>query len=154
MDEINNISPKTVSSNKTERSGGFTVPENYFEVFPSRLQDKLPQSKNTSGNQMVLKVMKPYLAIAASFALVLITWYTVFYFYNNSTKPRQLSAIGFQDTIETADMYGVDEHVLVELIVNETNVTSEPEKADIQSDEVIDYLSSENIDQNAIAEEL
>lgn len=69
MDELKNIAPEL---SKIRKENPFRVPDNYFEKFSARLQERMetekagvPEKKNT-----IIRYLKPAIGLAAGFALI------------------------------------------------------------------------------------
>lgn len=69
MDELKNIAPEL---SKIRKENPFRVPDNYFENFSARLQERMetekagvPEKKNT-----IIRYLKPAIGLAAGFALI------------------------------------------------------------------------------------
>ena len=53
----------------------FTIPENYFETFPDRLNARMEKDEHRNTIKSLLVTLKPLLAIAAIFVVVLLLVY-------------------------------------------------------------------------------
>jgi hypothetical protein len=74
MDELKKIAPEL---SKIKKENPFRVPENYFEDFSARLQERLEAEKaGVPKNQnRIIQFLKPALGLAASFTLIFMLAY-------------------------------------------------------------------------------
>jgi hypothetical protein len=75
MDELKKITPEL---SKIKKENPFTVPKNYFDDFPARLQMKIEAEKEVlpSPKNRIIQILKPAIGLAASFLLIfmLVQW--------------------------------------------------------------------------------
>lgn len=122
-----------------KKENPFRVPGHYFDDFTARLQYRIesestsaaPQEKNS-----VIRLLKPILGIAASFALVFLLVYWPVKFINNSSLVDNNSE-GTTSQHELINyVEGVDENSFYALF-------SEPTvKTEITEDDVVSYMNN------------
>ncbi len=71
MDDKNNILNKLKKEKKTQL---FDVPENYFEEFSDNLMAKINKQQKEPEKRFEIKMLKPYITVAAAFVLVFFGW--------------------------------------------------------------------------------
>ena len=124
----------------------FSVPDNYFDQFPSRIQERLTETP-------VVPISRTYnisrvVAMAAMFIGLVTVGYFGLKMIFNGQDIRMLS----EDEVSTAiEYYGheFDDDMLIAAIV-ESDIDIDPQDIDYESDAIIEYLSSEEIDFNEI----
>lgn len=99
----------------------FSVPENYFEKFPAELQKKV--KSEPAGKPPVLKVLRPYISIAAGFLLVFALWQLVLQKldYDNSPISQTPDSAGFS----AYSLAGNEEDILIDFLVADSNFVAE-----------------------------
>ena len=125
----------------------FEVPDSYFDNLPGRIQDRLSETgKNqTRGPQMSIR---PILAMAAMFIGLIAVGYTGFRFLTERGTSPYLSGDELVEAIEFF-VYEIDEEMLISEII-ESNLALSPESSDSQTEEIIQYLSEEDLDLNGL----
>ncbi len=145
MDDLNKIAPKL---SKIRKDSHFKIPEDYFDSFPSRLSDKIHAEKDTGLKRRYVLKLKPYLAIAAIFAGMVITGVVAYNVFNSGTTRNEPG----RDEIATLindDIYNYPEEIIMDVIVasdSKSDNAAINDKEEDLSNEVIDYLIDENID--------
>ncbi|NQU85247.1 MAG: hypothetical protein HQ541_05755 [Mariniphaga sp.] len=73
MDELKNIAPKL---SKIRKENPFKIPNNYFDDFNARLDEKIKQEYQIKKSNPVIRILKPVIGIAASLAIIfmLVNW--------------------------------------------------------------------------------
>ncbi len=120
----------------------FRVPGDYFDKFPARIQERV--SAKTVLSFPRLYPVRRRLALAAIF----ITLVTVGYFGLRTALNKQDARILSADEVSTAiEYYGYqfDDDMLVAAII-ESDIDIDPQYVDNETDAIIDFLSSEEID--------
>ena len=128
------------------RKNPFGVPENYFEDLPSRIQERLSGTPTIIPQR--IDPVRRTLAIAAMFIGLLAVGYVGLRTIMKGQDSGMLSG----DEVSTAiEYYGpqYDDDMLIAAIV-EFDIDLEPQDIDYESDVIIEYLSSEEIDFNEI----
>lgn len=130
---------------KRPKKNPFRTPDNYFDAMEDRVMRTIQHEEKTkrySGAGKVYRLLKPVLGLAASFALVFVlVYYPINYFSSDKLVKTQS-----KDTVttETNDFLSivistVDENSLVDALSKEDTTLKE----EINSDELIAYLSSD-----------
>ena len=132
---------------KIKKENPFIVPEGYFDNFSSRLGDKIHTSEAPGFYEKYVLTVKPYLAIAAFFAGVVIlgiVFYNVFFQGNNI---RELKPDEIVELINEDAYYLSEESILEIITVNNAGAGDEKEddSGENLTNEVIDYLINEEI---------
>ena len=128
----------------------FKVPENYFEELEGRIISATKGLQPKPAGKGVIRRLIPYLAIAASVALLSIIGYSVFYNGPGLNGSKMSPAITVNEFTETLlndiDLMTLEDKVAESGILEGTTGVS---KGDI-----VEYLISENIDVTEIYENL
>jgi hypothetical protein len=138
-------------NNKIPAGNPFKVPENYFAEVTGKI------ISSTSGEEIrkekigVYVRLRPYIAVAASVAVLALMSYTGLMIFNHNEK-------------EALSLSGIRTEEFREAIVNEIDITTLEEKAasldipevkvQVNNQDIIDYLVNDNIEINDIYEEL
>jgi hypothetical protein len=128
----------------------FKVPENYFEELDSRILAATTGRKNVPYGKGLVRKLLPYLAVAASFALLVILSYSVFYNNSGGRSKETVSSFTVNELTETL-LNDIDLMTLEEKVA-ESNILNS--RTGISQGDIIDYLVSENIDVIEIYENL
>lgn len=109
MDELKNIAPEL---SKIRKENPFRVPDNYFENFSARLQERMetekagvPEKKNT-----IIRYLKPAIGLAAGFALIFTLSYWPLRMFtpneqaNNSNSSNTESEMLYASWVEGIDV--------------------------------------------------
>jgi hypothetical protein len=128
----------------------FKVPDNYFEEVNRKIITATSDYKQEAVRVDLLFRLRPYLAIAASIAaIIIISFFTV----NLLTVPENKYNISDVVMEATPDIYIND----IDLFSLEENVAKSEnyiEGSGVSSEEIIDYLMLENIEISDIYEQL
>jgi hypothetical protein len=124
----------------------FGVPDNYFDELPSRIQERLSETQ-------ALPVPRIYpvwqrLAMAAIFIGLVTVGYFGLRMIQNGQNARMLSGEEVSAAIEYFG-YQFDDDMLIAAIV-ESDIDLDPQDIDNETDAIIEFLSSEEIDFNEI----
>jgi hypothetical protein len=140
MKEINEIS----------RKNPFKVPDNYFEEVKKKVIASTADSSSRTKEKSIYLKFKPYLAVAATVAVLLLISYTVI---NYIPSGKNKSAIPDITLNEFSDNYLNDIDLMT---LEEKAVEIEPDLTHIyiNSKEIIDYLVFENIEISDLYEQL
>ena len=143
MTKINKIGSKL---SKFEKKHGFNVPENYFDELPLKIQAHISLEK--SHTPILIPIFKQKIRVVYTFSFLIILFLLIgSYFYFNTYSIKQITV---EDLIEYT-IYSDDELDEFSLI-GEMSGTSSTENNE-NSNEIIDYLVTENIDYTTILEE-
>lgn len=138
------------NSDKIPEGNPFKVPENYFEEMNSRIISSTVENQDGNKKQGFYVMLGPFLAIAASVAVLAILSYTGIKLFSPRNESLSLSGIPVEEYSETI----LNE---IDLLTLEENavMTGMPGLGPIiDKKDIIDYLLLENIDINEIQEQL
>jgi len=121
MDELNNWPKKT----------GFAVPENYFQEMENEVMNKINGAEIKKSK---FSILKPYLAIAASFIAVFFVWQAIIF----SGLAHRLNKTENNYSYLDLQLDDMDETTIVSAFTDDENK--------LKNDDVIDYLSGTDID--------
>lgn len=142
---------KKLEELKGNRTNPFSVPEGYFDEFPTKLQERILEEKNQNWFQKTIVFIKPQLALGfmiIAFAVISIT--AVDYILsgkNNSGINQSL----FTKTIEVDPYEFTEQHFIDVLLEDKKEIV---EKKEIETDYYINYLLNEDIDYSTLIDEL
>jgi hypothetical protein len=139
MKELNDISSKNP----------FKVPDNYFEDVNSRIIASTAGNNTRVKERSIFSRLKPYLAVAASVALLIMLSYTVIHIVSSGSKKLAVPEITLS---EFTDNY-LDEIDIMTLEDKAGYIEPEQALTNLNSKEIIDYLLFENIDINDLQEQ-
>ncbi len=146
MDELKNMAPNL---SKIKKETPYRVPDDYFDNFASRLDEKISSQNEQERRKNIFIVAKPYLAVAASIAVLMIIAFSVFRIVEIKHTPDVLTKDEIMAYIKD-DIYDYDETTIVENLSSE-NVTSP--KNELSDQEIIEYLQNEGVDVSTISNE-
>lgn len=140
MDDLSKIKKKQI----------FKVPDNYFNEFSSRLQDKIHKEKPVSGVEKIMLFARPKLTLAFLIVGFILIAYVSFKLFLSDNLKTELSANDIAEIIEY-NAYDFDENLFIEAL-EETDfeIIEDAE----YTNEIIDYLIEENIDYLTLINEL
>lgn len=127
---------------KRPKTNPFRTPDYYFESLEDRVMGNIEyQKKKESSSTRIIRLLKPALGLAASFALV----YVLVYYPINTFLLKDTAKTAVTDTI-TADwlneysinLTSVDENLIVNAIFSEDTTNL----AETNPDEFLAYLSA------------
>lgn len=124
----------------------FGVPDNYFDELPSRIQERLSETSTVSISR--ISPVRRSLALAAMFIGLVTLGYFGMKMILNGQDARMLSGEEISTAIEYFG-YQFDDDMLIAAIV-ESDIDLGPQNIDYESDVIIEFLSSEDIDFNEI----
>lgn len=119
----------------------FVVPDSYFEDLPGRIQAGLPEPR-ISIFANVQRAVRPQLAMAAMFIGLIAVGYAGFRIISGNGNP--LDGDELVEVIEYLG-YDFDDDLLISAII-ESDIRFSPASSDPQTEEIIHYLSEEDID--------
>jgi len=129
----------------------FSVPDNYFETFQGRLQDRMKQEEHVPLISTVIQFLRPRMSYAAIIAGFLV----ISFFASRQIiqSNRQLSLDSFE-LAELVDYYLVDydEELLYENLsqLPEEDVSNPLEE---NSDEILEFLDADGIDYSLLIDD-
>jgi len=136
MDELKN---QFSDLSKLRKEQPFRVPNHYFDDFSARLQTRLDAEnvKVPEPQNLIIRVLKPALGLAASFALIfmIVYWplksFTPKEMVNNTNSESEIIDYEYSTMLE-----GMDENSFYVLL-------NEPaQKVEISDDDLLNYLSA------------
>ena len=149
---MKNKSKINIKDLQEEKNNPFSVPEGYFENFPSRIQEKIvSDQKETNWIIQLYHVIKPQLAlgfIIAGFAFIAIT--AIDTIMSNRVK-SPVSNEAYTRIIEV-DASEYSEQQFIDILIEDEKKSTEEEKE--ETDEYIHYLMDEGIDYGTLIDEL
>jgi len=143
---------KKLEELKGNSNNPFSVPKDYFEEFPTRIQEKIfTEKKELSWAVKVLQYVKPHFALGFMFiAFAAISITAVDFILSNKSNSGYGNEL-FTRTIEV-DAYEFTEQHFIDVLLEDKKVIIE--KKEIESDHYINYLVNENIDYESLIDEL
>jgi hypothetical protein len=113
----------------------FSVPEGYFANFPSRIMDRLSNEKKQPVHLKKSRILKPWLAMAAALAAIILVGYLIIRFNNNEGKTEQI-----QDYADVIDyyIYDFDDETISAVFNGETDLNYLNNI--YKEDEIVNYL--------------
>jgi hypothetical protein len=124
----------------------FGVPDNYFDDFPSRIQERLSETKEPSIPRLF--PVRRVIAMAAMFIGLVTVGYFGLKMIQNGQDARMLSGEDVSTAIEYFG-YQFDDDMLIAAIV-ESDIDIDPQDNDFESEVIIEYLLNEEIDFDTI----
>lgn len=126
---------------KIKKETGFNIPENYFDDFSKKMEQKITEKNNSNG---VIRFLKPLLSAAAIIAgLSIISFYA--YNLNTNENKSQTAEIITQDEYEE-NLYS--EEFIIDALAEDTNNNDTLET----NDAIIEYLEDEVTYDDLLAE--
>ena len=119
----------------------FTVPENYFEELPLRLQERMDEGPAFT---RMIELVRPRLAYAAMIIVLIAVGYLGIKIIANNSSVNGLTADEIADAIEYY-AYDFDDEMLISTIV-ESDMELFTEETDEETEQFIEYLSEDYID--------
>ena len=147
MDELKDIL-KNIGDN---RENPFTVPDGYFDEFPSKIQERISSVKGESKLARFFTLLKPQLALSLSILAFAIISYSVINFIDVRTKSSNKT----EDiaTIINVDELEFNEQDFLKIMFDEEN-NIPVEKIDEEAEIYMKYLMNEDIDYGTLLDEL
>ncbi len=139
MEEFKEISQKSP----------FRVPDNYFREVNRKIIASTAGYNSQVKERSIYRRLRPYLAIAASIAILILLSYTVI---NVVSSGRSKSTIPEITLNEFSDNY-LNDIDIVTLEERAGNIEPDLAQIDINSKDIIDYLVFENIEINDLHEQ-
>lgn len=146
MDELKNKSPQL---SKLPKENPFRVPDHYFDEFSARLQNRIEAEKIIVPNHpnRFIQILKPALALAASFALIfLLVYWPVKSLNPNKSASNQngdpsISDKEYMNVVEEMDDYSFF------ALLNEPSSSSK-----MSDDDIASYLQANSSEYEIYAE--
>ena len=146
MTKKNNITIEEIS-----KENPFKVPDHYFENFSVRMSDKISQAEAAKAPVMVNTWAKPRMAAIFTFAGIAIILLVGIIFINLRNKP--LSSHEMVEAYKYSAIQDLNDEQLAEMIAakqEEQQIKADTAQQAVEKDEIIEYLSKDNIDINTI----
>ena len=137
-------------SDKISHSNPFKVPENYFEEVNRKIISATTGYTSEAEKPSLYRKLRPYLAIAASLAILVIVSYTTVQFFKHDRKIVSLSEINLEEVSET----WINDIDILTLEEDAASLVLFENGPGVDKKDIIDYLIRENIDINEIYEQL
>ena len=126
----------------------FKIPENYFEEVTGKIITEAAAEVPEKSSQDKFIRLRPFLAIAASFTLLILLSYSILRIFFSETDKISSHEITMQE-YSGSDLYDIDLLTLEETagfyLVNH-------DSSDVAKAEIFDYLLYENLDESEIYE--
>jgi hypothetical protein len=120
------------------RQNAFGVPDGYFEAMQDRLSERIA-AKNQP-QQGWWKAVRPQLAFAASFVILMVAGYTGIHLLNN-LQGIVLDAVQDDTYVYVVDILNIDENTVLDLMSEERN----QHDSSVETDAIIHYLADARI---------
>lgn len=133
-----------------EKKNPYRVPDNYFDEVNMKIISSLPRELPKPEKKSLIYSLRPYLAVAASVALLLALSYTGIRIFESGKKVLSMSEISTQE-ISDAYLYESDFTAVEDGIAQTITDMKLPE---MSKEEILDCVISENIELNEIYENL
>jgi len=137
-------------NNKIPSGNPFKVPENYFEEINRKILSGTAGGHNASSGKNLSVRIRPYMAVAATVAVLLVSSVAGLMLFRSDRNIQVLSGINMKVTQEIL----LDEIDLITLEENAASYGLFEEGPGVENKVIIDYLILDNIDINAIYEQL
>jgi hypothetical protein len=147
MKELDKIGPE-LSNFKKENP--FRIPDGYFEHFSVRLSDKIHAEREISGRQKQVLVLRPYLAAAVILIVVMVTG-TYFLGNHQSKKAEKRFYTEVSREIDK-ELYYISEETILEVM--NTDVQGDFNGPTVSSEEVMDYLLNQDLNEDELVNSL
>ncbi len=136
--------------NEIPENNPFKVPENYFEEVNRKIILATSGYDEVVNRPGILRTIRPYLAIAASVAGLILLSYIGVIILTPSKMATQVSEVVLEEYpdsyLNDIDMYTLEKDA--------ASIDFSEEMPDVSKNEIIDYLISENIEISDIYEQL
>ena len=133
-----------------QKENPFKVPGGYFEGLTDRIISATSGIEPSAKKKNLVRKLRPYLAVAASIAFLAVTGVATLYI-SSSVKKSHLRVELTNNDINTNYINDIDLLTLEEKVAASGTFDKVP---DVNRNEIIDYLISENIDILDIYEQL
>lgn len=139
MEPTNNIKKEL---DKLKDNSQFNIPGDYFEKLPGNIMDKIKQNETRLKNPGIIRRLKPYLAVAASIAAIILIAYPVM----DMVKKKNSNYIP-EDEIMLAlesEIYYLDESFMLNMM--EDNSILNVYDIELSDEDIIKYLTENGSD--------
>lgn len=128
----------------------FKVPESYFDEISRKIVSATSGFSSEVKKVSLYRKLRPYMAIAASLALLVIIGYAIIQFSNSDKQIASLSDINLEAFTEI----WINDIDIIKLEEDAASLVLFEEGSGVDKKEIIDYLLLESIDFNDIYEQL
>lgn len=146
MDELKKIAPEL---SKIKKENPFRVPENYFEDFSVRLQERLETEKKgvPVKQSRVIQFLKPAIGLAAGFALIFTLSYWPLQIFTPNEQANNLNNINSESEMLYATwVEGIDENSFYAMLDNPNGTVNFTE------DDLADFVSTNSSEYDIFSE--
>ncbi len=142
MEDLSKIAPNL---SKIKKENSFKVPDNYFDDFPTIIQEKISTKPTFSFSKYLFFIFRPQFIAVFSLIVIFFVSYSIF---NSHLKTNTLSSNDIAEYIEQ-NQYDYDEDLFVDVIVNDPNIDI-TDDSDKNNKEITDYLINNDIDYSTL----
>lgn len=146
MDELKKIAPEL---SKIKKENPFRVPENYFEDFSARLQERLETEKmGVHKNQnRVIQFLKPAIGLAAGFALIFTLSYWPLRIFTPNEQAENITIVNSESEMLYASwVEGIDENSFYAMLDNPNG------SVDFTDDDLADFVNTNSSEYDIYSE--
>lgn len=133
MDELSKIKKENI----------FKVPDDYFNEFPARLQQRIIKGRDPGEKRKIITLLRPYISYAASIVGFLLIAYSIYYYLQPDNSFITLTEEEIYEEIAW-NSFEIDENLLVDVLINDTDYGLS--NGNDETDEIIDYLLDEVVE--------
>lgn len=136
MDELKNIAPEL---SKLKKEVPFGTPKNYFDDFSARMHTKIAAEKlpKQEKKPRVIQLLKPFIGLAASFALIFMLVYVPLKTFINKDLTQVAQTTEYPDTEFINVLEDLDESSFLALLEEE-----EANDESFTDEELTSYVSA------------
>jgi len=148
MEKVN----KKLEELKGSTNNPFSVPEGYFENFPTHMQEKIiSESKQDNWALRLVNIVKPQFALGFIIIAFGIIAYTAVNFILSNRVPGSIDS-GYYTRIIEVDASEYSEQQFIDILLeNEEKINKQKQE---ETDFYINYLVDEDIDYGTLIDEL
>jgi hypothetical protein len=146
MDELRKIAPEL---SKLKKENPFRVPENYFEDFSARLQERLETEKTEvpKNQNRVIQFLKPAIGLAAGFALIFTLSYWPLRIFTPNEQAENITIINSESEMLYASwVEGIDENSFYAMLDNPNG------SVDFTDDDLADFVNTNSSEYDIYSE--
>ena len=118
----------------------FSVPENYFDTFYGRLQNRMQVESKPGVFRKTYQMIRPQLALAAAIAAFIVIGYTTARLILNENGSTE-TIVEITDVIDFY-IYDFDDDMLISTLTEEEGVDWVNTR--LETEDILDFLSEEN----------
>ena len=144
MEDLSKIAPNL---SKIKKENNFKVPDNYFDDFPSIVQEKVTTRSSSFVSRFLFFILKPQFIATFSILVIFFVTYSIL---NTHKETNILSSNDIAEYFEQ-NQSDYDEDLLIDVIVNDPNIDI---SNNTDNDVIIDYLIDNDIDYSTLVNAL